>query len=90
MLFEKEFKTQELILKEIRQIGYTGSNSTFYKFLSKLTEKGNTKVVERFETPPGHRAQFVSRAGNIIKRNPRFLEFCGHYSKASCLLGKKN
>jgi len=148
MLFEKEFIGTR-ILKEIQQIGYTGSKSALYRFISKLkAEKGNGKAVERFETPPGHQAQFdwsaytvmiggklkrviifsfilsysrrkhffaslredqlscfealedsfhhfggvpkeilvdnaaqfvISRVGHIIKWNPRFLEFCGHY-----------
>ena len=66
MLFEKEFIGTR-ILKEIQKIGYTGSKSAFYRFISKLkAEKGNGKAVERFETPSGHQAQFDWSAYTVM------------------------
>ena len=53
-------------------MGYTGSRSTFYRFLSKLkAEKAHIKAVERFETLAGKQAQFVSsRAQGILFLGP--------------------
>jgi transposase len=50
------------ILREVRALGYAGSPSAFYahlKALKALAPAGaGSKVTERFETPPGHQAQF--------------------------------
>jgi transposase len=47
------------ILKEIRLLGYDGSQPAFYRFLAKLkAEVNRSKACIRFETPPGWQAQF--------------------------------
>ena len=46
-------------MKEIREQGYQGSQAAFYRFLKKLKDGfPNSKVTERFETPPGKQGQF--------------------------------
>jgi len=48
-------------------MGYAGSKSAVYGFPSKLkAEESNGKAVERFETPPGHQAQFDWSAHTVM------------------------
>jgi transposase len=47
------------ILKEIRIMGYDGSQMAFYRFLAKLKAKeGKNKACIRYETSPGQQGQF--------------------------------
>ena len=47
------------ILKEIRTMGYDGSQMAFYRFLAKLKAKeGKNKACIRYETLPGQQGQF--------------------------------
>ena len=47
------------ILKEIRTMGYDGSQMAFYRFLAKLKAKeGKNKACIRYETSPGQQGQF--------------------------------
>ena len=49
------------ILHEIRRQGYTGGMTSFYLFLKDLKKslpRKREKATVRFETPPGHQAQF--------------------------------
>jgi transposase len=47
------------ILKEIRTMGYDGSQMAFYRFLAKIkAEEGKNKACIRYETPPGQQGQF--------------------------------
>ena len=58
MLIQKDFIGSR-ILREIRKKGYQGSPAAFYRFLKKLKDGfPNSKVTERFETPPGKQGQF--------------------------------
>lgn len=58
MLLEKRFIGTR-ILRELRALGYQGSQSALYAYLRQVkTELVNGRVVERFETAPGQQAQF--------------------------------
>jgi len=58
MFIQKEFVGSR-ILREIHKKGYQGSPAAFYRFLKKLKDGfPNSKVTERFETPPGKQGQF--------------------------------
>ncbi len=46
------------ILREIRAKGYTGGSTALYTYLRTLRVLPSGKVTERFETAPGHQAQF--------------------------------
>jgi transposase len=46
------------ILREIRAQGYTGGSTPLYVYLRTLRVVPSGKVTERFETAPGHQAQF--------------------------------
>jgi len=49
------------ILHEIRAQGYTGGMTAFYRFLGEVKQslpRKREKATVRFETPPGHQAQF--------------------------------
>src|SRR5579872_2271713 len=46
------------ILREIRAKGYTGGPTALYGYLRTLRVVPSSKVTERFETAPGHQAQF--------------------------------
>lgn len=58
MLFAKKFIGSR-ILRELRQLGYTGGPTALYDYLADLKEeRTRTKVTERFETAPGAQGQF--------------------------------
>lgn len=58
MLFEKKFIGSR-ILRELRQLGYTGGSTALYDYLAEIKEeRTQTKVTERFETAPGQQGQF--------------------------------
>jgi transposase len=46
------------ILREIQAKGYTGGSTALYVYLRTLRVVPSGKVTERFETAPGHQAQF--------------------------------
>lgn len=47
------------ILKEIRGLGYSGSQTAFYDYLARMkTEVGRSRACIRYETAPGQQAQF--------------------------------
>lgn len=47
------------ILDEIRKKGYSGSRTTFFRYLRKLKQTNDlSKISERFETEPARQAQF--------------------------------
>lgn len=62
------------ILRELRSMGYTGGHTAVYAFLRTLKgRKVDSRVTERFETAPGHQAQFdwspytVCLGGKVVK-----------------------
>ena len=58
MYYKKHFIGTR-ILRELRQLGYQGSQSAFYRHLKRIAaEKPSDKVSERYETAPGQQAQF--------------------------------
>lgn len=73
MFLQKQFIGSR-ILRELRALGYESGESAFYAHLRTLKEqKLNARVTERFETPPGHQAQFdwahytISLGGQITR-----------------------
>lgn len=57
MLFEKKFIGSR-ILREVRQLGYTGGPTALYEYLAdRKEERTRIKVSERFETAPGEQGQ---------------------------------
>ena len=47
------------ILSEIQKLGYTGSKTSFYEYLSKIKGSVNlSKLCQRYETAPGVLSQF--------------------------------
>jgi len=46
------------ILRELRTLGYKGSQAALYRYLAKVKVDDATKVTERYETAPGEQAQF--------------------------------
>jgi len=58
MLVEKQFIGTR-ILRELRALGYQGSQSAFYEYLRQVKSTvSKSRISERFETAPGHQAQF--------------------------------
>ncbi len=57
MLVEKGFIGSR-ILRELRPLGYEGSASALYAHLHELKTALRSRVIERFETPPGQQGQF--------------------------------
>jgi len=58
MLVEKQFIGTR-ILRELRALGYQGSQSALYEYLRKAKATvSKSRIVERFETAPGQQAQF--------------------------------
>ena len=58
-LYFREHLIGSRILRELRAQGYDGSASALYVYLTRLRAAvPSTKATERFETPPGHQAQF--------------------------------
>jgi transposase len=57
MLVDKEFIGTR-ILRELRVLGYEGSASALYTYLRGVKAAVKSRVIERFETPPGQQAQF--------------------------------
>ena len=62
------------ILRELRGLGYDGGATALYAHLRTLGEaRQRSRATERFETPPGHQAQFdwspytVSLGGLLVK-----------------------
>jgi transposase len=73
MLHEKKFIGTR-ILRELRGLGYEGSRSALYLHLNEIkTVQGKTRVIARFETPPGQQGQFdwspysISLGGQAVK-----------------------
>ena len=58
MLVEKQFIGTR-ILRELRALGYQGSQSAFYEYLGQVKATvSKSRISERFETAPGQQAQF--------------------------------
>jgi transposase len=73
MLVEQRFIGTR-IFSELRQRGYQGSPAALYRYLSRLKQElPGGKTSPRYETPPGHQAQFdwspyTVEIGGIITR----------------------
>ena len=67
------------ILKELQNIGYTGSISPVYRFLKKLNGEKyliSPKATDRVETPPGDQAQFDWAEYNMVINNTITKVYC--------------
>ena len=73
MFFEKEFIGSR-ILRELKSLGYQGRSTALYGYLRELkANKPDSRLTERFETPPAKQAQFdwspytISLGGQTVK-----------------------
>ena len=73
MFFEQQFIGSR-ILRELKAAGYEGRSTALYDYLRDLkANKPNSRVTERFETPPAKQGQFdwspytISIGGHTIK-----------------------
>jgi transposase len=62
------------MLRELRLLGYQGCATALYGHLRTFAEaRQRSRVTKRFETPPGHQAQFdwspytISLGGLLVK-----------------------
>jgi transposase len=55
----KKYFIGSRILQELRKVGYSGPQATFYRHLARLRKTTQVpEVVQRFETAPAHQAQY--------------------------------
>jgi len=77
------------ILRELTKMGYTGSQATLYRHLTKAKEETFSRATERYETLPGEQAQFdwsdyTVELGGLLTRVKVFSLTLGYSRRKFC------